>query len=104
MRTVDLPRKYERICKENGYVGACMLPDGRIAAVYPLAYTGAIITMTPAGIEFGYEDRWCYHSVADALRALNRWDGTGEPDGWHRHPTSGRRREDGDPMKQYTLL
>jgi hypothetical protein len=26
--------------------------------------------------------------------------GVGEPQGWHRHPNTGRRREDGDPTKE----
>jgi len=26
----------------------------------------------------------------------DQWDGEGEPDGWHRHPHSGRRRSNGD--------
>lgn len=40
-------------------------------------------------------DRWCYHSREDAQKALDKWDGNGEPDGWHRHPYSGRRRQNG---------
>lgn len=32
---------------------------------------------------------------------MERWDGTGEPDGWMRHPVSGRRRPGGDPGKEY---
>lgn len=39
----------------------------------------------------GYNDRWCYHNYTDAVKALNNWDGMGEPEGWHRHPNSGRR-------------
>ena len=43
----------------------------------------------------GYEDRWCYHNISDATQALLEWQSRnfeGEPLGWHRHPTSGRRR------------
>jgi hypothetical protein len=29
------------------------------------------------------------------------WDGTGEPQGWHRHVPSMRRRVDGDPAREY---
>jgi len=42
----------------------------------------------------GYDRRWCYHTMADARRALDEWDGTGEPEGWHREPDTGRRYED----------
>lgn len=40
-------------------------------------------------------DRWCYETYEAASQALADWDcaaGT-EPDGWHRHPDSGRRRD-----------
>ena len=40
---------------------------------------------------FYYEDRWCYDSYEKAKAALEAWDGTGEPTGWHRHPATGRR-------------
>jgi hypothetical protein len=32
------------------------------------------------------------------------WDGTGEPEGWFRHPASGRRRPDCDPAQEYVNL
>jgi hypothetical protein len=35
------------------------------------------------------------------VRALREWDGNGEPDGWMRHPDSGRRRPDGDAAREY---
>lgn len=57
-------------------------------------FTTAIV-MGNMDNDFGYEDRWCYHSYEDAQKALDAWDGAGEPDGWHRHPTSGRRRQNG---------
>ena len=33
--------------------------------------------------------------------ALAAWNGSGEPDGWFRNPTDGRRRPDGDPAREY---
>ena len=42
-------------------------------------------------------DRWCYHTPSSAKSALDAWTGEGEPDGWHRHPMSGRRRGDDPP-------
>jgi hypothetical protein len=57
-------------------------------------FTQAIITDIDA---WGYNDRWCYHSHLAAAQALEGWDGDGEPEGWHRHPKTGRRRdEDGN--------
>lgn len=71
--------------------------NGRDAMVMPLLFTYAIIAdLTPAY----YGDRWCYHSYAAAKVALDTWDGEGEPTGWHRHPDSGRRRENGDPVRE----
>lgn len=74
-------------------------PDGRRIAVLPLIYTAAVII----GPEHtgSYDDRWCYVDVEAALAAAKAWDGTGEPEGWHRHPTTGRRRPEGDPAKEY---
>ena len=48
-----------------------------------------------------YEDAYCYPSHNKAIEAAKVWDGEGDPpDGWTRHPMSGRRREDGDPEKE----
>mgnify|MGYP000904736585 FL=1 len=72
----------------------------RYMAVMPLLYTHAIIWGYVSD-EQQYEDRWCYHSADAAVVAATVWSGEGEPDGWHRHPFSGRRREDGDPAREY---
>lgn len=67
--------------------------DGRIIGIMPLLFTHAIVSDLDM---YGYADRWCYHSYTDAKKALDAWDGTGEPAGWHRHPDTGRRvNEDG---------
>lgn len=70
--------------------------------VVPLMFTAAIIT-GPVGA-LGYDDRWCYVDPLAALRAARRWGGpwggVAEPDGWHRHPNTGRRREGGDPKRE----
>jgi hypothetical protein len=36
-----------------------------------------------------------------AVAAMYMWDGEDEPKEWMRHPSSGRRRPDGDPSKEY---
>jgi hypothetical protein len=80
---------------ECGYLEVRVLPDGQHwAGVMPLMFTEAII-VGRLGDTRGYENRWCYHTRADAIAALKAWDGRGEPQGWHRHPPSGRRREIG---------
>jgi hypothetical protein len=73
------------------------LPDGRLACVTRFLYTDAIL----AGVtERGYQDRWCYAHGYAAEDALEDWMANfatqSEPQGWHRHPPTGRRRrEDG---------
>lgn len=76
--------------EREGYEDAKELPDGRIAACYRFIFTSAIVVGLD---EAGYSDRYCYHTMADARQALDEWDGTGEPEGWHRHTSTGRRRE-----------
>jgi len=80
------------------YPAAKILPDGEhYAAVMPQFYTHAVIAGQVGDIS-GYDNRWCYDTLAEAVLAWNAWDGTGEPVGWHRHPPSGRRiaRADGE--------
>lgn len=50
-----------------------------------------------------YDDRWCYQTEEAAVAAMEAWDATagGEPENWHRHPTSGRRRVEADPHAEY---
>jgi hypothetical protein len=85
---------------EQGHLRPKPLPNGRWAALLPLMFTTAIVT-GKIGDKFGYDDRWCYENKALAEAALNIWGGTGEPEGWNRHPTSGRRRVGGDASKEW---
>lgn len=79
----------------DGYLHVRPLPDGvRWAGLFRFMFTTAIITGR-IGDRSCIEDRWCYHTEAVALAALEAWNGEGEPEGWHRHPMSGRRRENG---------
>lgn len=82
--------KYTKFLTEDcGYLDA-RIRDNKFDAIYPLAFTYAIIT-GKAGNVLSFEDRWCYQTYEAAKNALDAWDGTGEPKGWHRHPASGRR-------------
>lgn len=76
----------------NGYTDPKPLGNGRYACIRPLVFTHAIITGR-IGDTSSYDDRWCYNGYEAAKAALDAWDGTGEPEGWHRHPGSGRRRD-----------
>lgn len=48
-----------------------------------------------------YTDRWCYEYRADAVAAIEAWDLSypeTEPEGWVKHPETGRYRKNGDPL------
>lgn len=76
-------------------------PDARFVAVVPYAYTWAVIVGFYRLAMMCHEDRWCYHTMAAAVAAAHVWDGQDEPVGWHRHPSTGRRRENGDPTQEH---
>jgi len=71
-----------------GYLAAERLPDGRVIAVRELIYTHALCV----GLDsFGFERRYCYERRADALHALQEWDGSGDPPGpWIKEKPSER--------------
>lgn len=67
---------------------------GLRVAVIRLMFTAAVIIGERGDHMNYYRDRWCYHSIADALAAARAWEGPWpetEPTGWHRHPMTGRR-------------
>lgn len=80
-----------QLCKDNHYTDPVILPNGRYAAVAPFLFTHAII-LGRIFDKDSYQDRWCYKTYDLAKQAIEEWDGTGEPTGWHRHPLTGRRR------------
>ena len=58
--------------------------------------------------QYGYEEFYCFASMDLAVKALDAYADTlianpqskVEPEGWHRHFPSHRRRENGDPKKE----
>ncbi len=95
---------FEEFILECGYLDGQIIGD-QYVAIMPLLYTSAIIIGRADDYMIGYEDRWCYAKNPEhARQALREWLARGlegEPDGWHRHPDSGRRRPDGDATKEY---
>lgn len=75
-------------------------PAARYVAVVPYLFTWGVIVGRYDTALICFDDRWCYHSVGAAVAAAHAWDGQGEPEGWHRHPRTGRRRENGDPARE----
>lgn len=81
-----------------------ILPNGDRLDVLPMMFGNGRLTFTFADNRFykeTYDGCWCYDSVARALEEQASWDGVGEPTGWKREPSSGRRRPDGDPAQEY---
>lgn len=76
------------------------LPGDRIADVNPILGDQAQLCVGPADTQV-YDDVYTYRTFKAAITAVLAWDGTGEPDGWHRHQPSNRRRPGGDPSKEY---
>lgn len=92
----EIEEFFKNLHDNEGYLHIKQIPGNRYAAIYPLMYTHAII-IGNIGDKYGYNDRWCYHSIYAAKEALDAWNGEGEPEGWHRNPRTGRRRdEDGN--------
>lgn len=83
-----------------------IVADGRVATVMPLLFLRGLLTVASAeSHSIGtYDDGWEYDSASSAVDALHAWNEhgcAGEPQGWSRHPASGRRRPDGDPDGEY---
>ncbi|PZU95537.1 MAG: hypothetical protein DI527_00580 [Chelatococcus sp.] len=85
MTAADLPPEIV-----EHYLAMRTLPDGRLIGIAPLLFH---LTLHVDVHCDGYEDRYCYATFEAAEAAMNAWDGTGDPVGWHRHPLSGRRRD-----------
>jgi hypothetical protein len=69
--------------------------DGTFVAIVKFLFTHAVIVGN-CDDKRTITDRWCYKSAVEALVAIGDWSARnyeGEPDGWHRHPYTGRRQE-----------
>ena len=88
----------------GGVYGAAFfrdLGDGRGLWVYPMLYTFKLV-IGPLG-SLSYDDQWCYKDLQDVVTAFTTWNPLeqAEPEGWVRHPPTGRRRfPDGDPATE----
>lgn len=84
-------RRY--LADQCGYLDVRVLDEHRYAAIMPFMFTHAIIVGRLGNLNT-YDDRWCYHGYQVAKAALDTWDGRGEPENWHRHSATGRRKTD----------
>lgn len=90
-----------RRARGGDYLWIEMLDDGRAVSLLPWSAGGFQLSIGTLGSGF-YSDTWCYRGDQHdaAWRAALTWKGQGEPEGWYRHPFSGRRREDGTPASE----
>ncbi len=88
--------------EEAGVHAQRHLGDGRTLQVRLLAWGYAYLSIGPTNSQF-YDDTWQYQSLAAAMLAMVIWDGAPgtEPPGWYKHATTGRRRPNGDPAREY---
>jgi hypothetical protein len=68
--------------------------------IYPTIFGARLCVGSPDDLLF-LDDVWCYDGFGSAYEAVCAWRGLGEPQGWHRHPRTGRRRPEGDRQKEY---
>lgn len=88
---------------DNDYYMVVPKGCGEYLVVRPLIYHWTLMRGTLAFPET-VEERWCYRSKELTLAALAEWEARqwqGEPVGWHRHPTTGRRRPEGLASREY---
>lgn len=77
-----------------------LLDDGYEVTVYPMTFGKARLCFGRSE-SVSYEDAFCYEDPERAIEAAKVWSGVGDPlDGWHRNPITGRRRPNGDPIKE----
>jgi hypothetical protein len=92
----------------GGNYGALMfreVGDGRGIWVYRMFYTFKMV-IGPIGCG-GYDDHWCYRDLASVVETYAAWEPLTEkePEGWVRHPPTGRRRfPSGDPATEEVRL
>ena len=75
---------------------------GRLIGVLPLTFGRALIGVGRPDAQ-AFDDVWDFPSRVRALAEAAVWDPAQdpEPNGWDRHPSSGRYRTDGDPAREY---
>lgn len=76
------------ILDRDGYENLREFPDGVIAGISQMMFTTALVVGLD---EAGYQRRYCYERKADAVAALDAWDGSGDPSGpWIKEKPSDR--------------
>jgi hypothetical protein len=66
--------------------------NGRLCGLQPFMFTtGLMVNLRFDDMTYEYSARYCYERFEDALKALNTWDGAGDPSGpWCKEKVSER--------------
>lgn len=74
------------------------LPNGHVLYIEPMlpGHLSLVLAFDAWNVE-----RWCFHDHDAAWRAVLGWNGQGDPEGWYKHPLTGRRRPDGTPESEF---
>jgi hypothetical protein len=74
----------------EGYQNVRSVPGRGVCGLYRFAFTTGLVI----GIDdIGYYGRYCYSNRQDALEALEKWDGQGDPEGpWIKYKGDGGER------------
>lgn len=92
--------EFQRWIIDNGYIGGAEMTDGTIVAVMPTVVGQGLLIV---GDRHSVAERYSYQTPEAAVFAMldwraNEWEG--EPEGWHRHQPTNRRRTNGDPAQE----
>ena len=96
----------EWLKSENGYSIVVPTGEGKWIGIQRLMFHWTMHE-GKIGDMCGHDRRFCYQTFDLASEALNDWmirGFSGEPNGWHRDPYTGRRRPDGDPTREYVAV
>lgn len=86
----------------SAYLWIRVLEDGRALNLTPWSIGGVQLGIGER-TSCEYQDQWQFdaeHTEAGWIAVLG-WDGKGEPEGWTRHPGTGRRRPDGTKKTEH---
>ncbi len=72
----------------EGYTRCIVLPTGELAGISSTLFTTGLFVGLD---EMGWRTRFCYENKQDAIEALDKWDGKGDPPGpWIKEKPSDR--------------
>jgi hypothetical protein len=75
--------KLEELLKKEGYFDLREIPGRGVCGLTQFAFTVGIVYGLHA---VGYEGRYCYPRMKDAVVAFHSWNGEGDPSGpWIKH-------------------